>query len=158
MKIINIFTLIEEFRNGRDIWTRNHVELAVREIRRLDKENQKLQLRLAASENDILLREVNEMLKKTQSRLQQVEDNREHIKRLLCDAEKRIAELEAEQRWIPVSEGLPEDSRIYDVAIAGYQYSWTGSCVFGKWIGESGKAILGVTHWKYRPQLPKDGK
>ena len=87
MKITNIFTLIEEFRNGRDIWTRSHVELAVREIRRLDKENQKLQLRLAASENDILLREVNEILKKTQSRVQ---------------------ELEAEQRWILVSERLPE--------------------------------------------------
>ena len=71
--------------------------------------------------------------------------------------QSRVQELEAEQRWIPVRERLPEDSRIYDVAIAGYQYSWTGSCVFGKWIGESGKAILGVTHWKYRPQPPKEG-
>ena len=72
--------------------------------------------------------------------------------------EEHVQKLEAEQRWIPVRERLPEDSRIYDVAIAGYQYSWTGSCVFGKWIGESGKAILGVTHWKYRPQLPKDNE
>jgi hypothetical protein len=68
----------------------------------------------------------------------------------------RVQELEQERRWIPVSERLPEDSRIYDVAIAGYEYSWTGTCVFGKWIGESGKAILGVTHWKYRPQPPKE--
>ena len=68
---------------------------------------------------------------------------------------KRIAELEAERRWIPVGERLPEDTMIYDVAIADYEYSWTGSCVFGKWIGESGKAILGVTHWKYRHQPPE---
>ena len=70
----------------------------------------------------------------------------------------RVQELEQERRWIPVSERLPEDSRIYDVAIADYNYSWTGTCVFGKWIGESGKAILGVTHWKYRPQLPKESE
>ena len=36
--------------------------------------------------------------------------------------EEHVQKLEAEQRWIPVSERLPEDSRIYDVAIAGYQY------------------------------------
>ena len=42
-----------------------------------------------------------------QKRVEEVEDNREHIERLLCDAEKRIAELEQEQRWIPVS-NLPQ--------------------------------------------------
>ena len=70
--------------------------------------------------------------------------------------QERVQELEQERQWIPVSERLPEDTMIYDVAIAGYPYSWTGSCVFGKWIGESGKAILGVTYWKYRPQPPQE--
>lgn len=70
--------------------------------------------------------------------------------------EQRIAELEQERRWIPISERLPEDTRIYDVAIVGYKYSWTGSCVFGKWIGESGRALLGITHWKYRSQPPQE--
>jgi hypothetical protein len=37
MKITNIDTLIEEFRNGRDVWSRTTVELAVREIERLRK-------------------------------------------------------------------------------------------------------------------------
>ena len=37
MKITNIDMLIEEFRNGRDIWSRTTVELAVREIERLRK-------------------------------------------------------------------------------------------------------------------------
>ena len=37
MKITNIDSFIEEFRNGRDIWSRTTVELAVREIERLRK-------------------------------------------------------------------------------------------------------------------------
>lgn len=37
MKITTVDTLIDEFRNGRDIWSRNSVELAVREIERLRK-------------------------------------------------------------------------------------------------------------------------
>lgn len=93
----------------------------------------RLQNLVSAYENDLVLLDVTEKLKK---------------------AEARIQELEDERRWISVDERLPEDSRVYDVAIAGYEYSWTGSLVFGKWIGESGKAILGVTHWKYRPQTP----
>ena len=37
MKITNIDSFIEEFRNGRDIWSRTTVELAMREIERLRK-------------------------------------------------------------------------------------------------------------------------
>ena len=43
MKITNIDTLIEEFRNGRDIWSRTTVELAVREIERLQSRVQELE-------------------------------------------------------------------------------------------------------------------
>jgi len=78
MKITNIDTLIEEFRNGRNVWSRTVIELAVREIERLRKENHKLKVRLEASENDLVLIEVNEMLKKTQARVQELE----HYKRL----------------------------------------------------------------------------
>jgi len=74
MKITNIDSFIEEFKNGRDIWSRASIELAVREISRLRNENQKLKLRLAASENDLVLIEVNEMLKKTQARVQELEE------------------------------------------------------------------------------------
>jgi len=137
MKINNIFTLIEEYRNGRDIWTRNHVELAVREIRRLDKENLKLWLRLAASKNDILLREVNEMLKTTQSRVQELED---------------------EQMWIPVSE-KPEHSDRYLVrryadvnGIRGLYISILPYNDLGGWTDSS------ITHWRPLPQPPKDGE
>jgi uncharacterized coiled-coil protein SlyX len=74
MKISNIDSFIEEFRNGRGIFSRTSIELAVREIVRLRKENNKLKVRLAASENDLVLIEVNEMLKKTQARVQELEE------------------------------------------------------------------------------------
>ena len=43
MKITNIDSFIEEFRNGRDIWSRTTVELAVREIERLQSRVQELE-------------------------------------------------------------------------------------------------------------------
>jgi hypothetical protein len=47
--------------------------LAERENERLRKENHKLKVRLEASENHLVLMEVNEMLKKTQARVQELE-------------------------------------------------------------------------------------
>jgi 6-phosphogluconate dehydrogenase len=73
MKITNIDTFIEEFRNGRDIWSKASIELVVREISRLREENENLKRRLAASKNDVVLLEVSGMLKKTQERVQELE-------------------------------------------------------------------------------------
>ena len=73
MKITNIDSFIEEFRNGRDKWSRTAIELVVREIERLRNETHKLKGRLAASENDLVLFEVSEMLKKTHARVQELE-------------------------------------------------------------------------------------
>ena len=114
MKTNTVETIIEDFRSGQNIFRRPSVELLVREISRLQKENEKLKVRLAASENDILLREVNEMLKKTQSRVQELDSVNQDMGLTISKMdyaytidkemmEKRIAELEAEQRWIDVS-------------------------------------------------------
>lgn len=111
MKITNIDSFIEEFRNGRDIWSRASIELAVREIERLRKENNKLKVRLAASENDLVLFEVSEMLKKTQARVQELEQDTTFFRELshawskryykvTKELRQRIAELEQERRWI----------------------------------------------------------
>lgn len=129
MKITTVDTLIDEFRNGRDIWSRNSVELVVREIERLRKENNKLKLKLAASENDLVLFEVSEMLKKTQARVQ---------------------ELEQERRWIPVSERNPHSNGLYDVWITGVHNSISAIYRNGKW------NMSGVTHWRCKPQPPKE--
>jgi hypothetical protein len=72
MKITNIDTLIEEFRNGRDIWSRTAIELAVREIERQRKYITKLEKQIP----DLNLQ--------------------------LAQVNLRITELKQERRWIPV--------------------------------------------------------
>lgn len=105
MKITNIDSFIEEFRNGRDIWSRASIELAVREIERLRKENNKLKVRLAASENDLVLFEVSEMLKKTQARVQELEAENSRLSVLLHDEMNQL-ELTIDlsnKRWIALN-------------------------------------------------------
>ena len=69
----------------------------------------------------------------------------------------RIAELEAERRWIPVSERLPERDGFYLVLenvnqVAGY-YHWCK--VFG-WNTDGGRTnIQSVTHWMPLPEPPE---
>ena len=92
MKITDIDTFIEEFRDGRNVWSRASIELVVREIVRLRKENEKLKVQLAASESATVLHELSEMLKNTQARVQ---------------------ELEQKQRWISVEEWQPKQCGFY---------------------------------------------
>lgn len=83
-----------------------------------------------------------------------------------------IAELEAERRWIPVSERLPDTKIVYDefdvivelvdivngekirhVDLLFYDYrnkSWNDDC------GEFGfYPVTGITHWRERPTPPE---
>jgi FtsZ-binding cell division protein ZapB len=99
-----------------------------------------------------------ETIERLQSRVQEVEDNREHIERLLCNAEKRVKELEAEQRWISVEERLPEEPGFYYCHItskAGEAYERM-SFYYGK--GNFDVLTDTVTHWRRLPQPPKDGE
>jgi len=84
----------------------------------------------------------------------------------------RIAELEEAQRWIPVSERLPDTKIVYDefdvivefediengvmtrcVELMSYDYrnkSWNDDCwEFGFY------PVAGVTHWRERPTPPE---
>lgn len=88
------------------------------------------------------------------------------------ELQARIAELEAERRWIPVSERLPDTKIVYDefdvivelgdiesgemirrVDLLSYDYrnkSWNDDC------GEFGfYPVTGVTHWRERPTPPE---
>ena len=87
----------------------------------------------------------------------------------------RIAKLEAERRWIPVSERLPEieegDSKEYDVVItypreSSVTVAWWAYNIFDKthqrriWIEDQGEfghedITKYVTHWRERPTPPE---
>ena len=91
-------------------------------------------------------------------------------------AEKRIAELEAAQRWIPVEERLPEDVGSYLV----YYHEWSSGNFLpeyddyrirvmrfmnnGKWCMPvctdkrcEADTNRDVTHWQHLPQPPQKG-
>ena len=63
---------------------------------------------------------------------------------------ERIAELEAEARWIPTSERLPENRA---TVLAFFRHGEQDVCFFydGHWSGHSAST---VTHWKPLPQPP----
>ena len=87
----------------------------------------------------------------------------------------RITELEAERRWIPVSERLPEieegDSKEYDVVItypreSSVTVAWWTYNIFDKthqrriWTEDQGEfghedITKYVTHWRERPKPPE---
>jgi len=72
--------------------------------------------------------------------------------------QSRIAELEAAQRWIPVSERLPEVNGYYmAVVVDGFDDSRSVETLRyfgdGDWFTWSDWYV--VTHWKEKPELPK---
>ena len=92
-------------------------------------------------------------------------------------AEKRIAEIEAAQRWIPVEERLPDDVGSYLV----YYHEWSNGDFLPKYddyrirvmrFMNNGKWCMPVctdkrcevdtnrevTHWQPLPQPPKEGE
>lgn len=77
----------------------------------------------------------------------------------LNDYEARIAELEAGQRWIPVSERLPKDKKHYMTVVMNcydgsrdiYRLRYYGNGDWFSWASESNV----VTHWKEEPALPE---
>ena len=62
----------------------------------------------------------------------------------------RIAELEAEQRWIPVGERLPEEKQsVLALDRTGTAYHWEYSkCLSNIFVGY-------YTHWMPLPKLPE---
>lgn len=79
---------------------------------------------------------------------------------------KRIAELEAERRWIPVSERLPEDGvavlvaftenpKDIDILTAKYYKHYAGFGGLDNWWNIEGWHTGNVTHWMPLPEPPE---
>ena len=69
-----------------------------------------------------------------------------------------IAELEAAQRWIPVTEGLPEAKGYYmAVVVDGFDDSRSVETLryFGDGDWFTWSDWYTVTHWKEKPELPE---
>lgn len=67
---------------------------------------------------------------------------------------KRVAELEAAQRWVSADERVPEHENL--VVIIAYDELDIASYENGKWFPSDSLAIVdGVTHWMELPALPE---
>lgn len=68
--------------------------------------------------------------------------------------EEYIAELEAAQRWIPVSERLPEEDTDGNalMAICRYSGEWVRTAFGAEFADEF---VRHYTHWMYAPQPPE---
>jgi len=80
----------------------------------------------------------------------------------LCEAERKLAELQERERWIPVTERLPEHQQIVLVSGGIARYYAKGRCIAWegfKSITEGPERSIEwqVTEWRPLP-APKEGK
>ena len=77
-------------------------------------------------------------------------------------ARKRIAELEEKQRWIPVSERLPDGGHraFYEVACIYQDFGELALFSKGRWVIYEGENVYDVTKrvkfWRKRQYLPDE--
>jgi len=88
-------------------------------------------------------------------------EERAHLEKLVPDLKKRIAELEEKQRWIPVSERLPQIGvrvLFYNNFIKNIHKGW---CSGDEWVSDigvfyNGDKLKRITHWMPLPESPND--
>ena len=80
------------------------------------------------------------------------------LKRAARAAQRAIARLPAAQRWIPVTEKLPEEKRAVLVWQPRYLNSYTAILADGEWFvfGGYGTKVFEVTHWMPLPEPAKE--
>lgn len=67
------------------------------------------------------------------------------------------ADVEPKQRWIPVTERLPEYPGRFMCVYVDEEYGEVGHCIdWGRYDPDDGWYVSGVTHWMPIPDLPED--
>ena len=161
MKINTVDTVIQDFREGQNIFRRSSVELMVREISRLQTRVQEFEVF-----NNILHTQcINALDLHRESDIPKLKD----IPKIIENFRTRVQELEQERRWIAVSTRLPEEEDYYYVlfTLSGAEYvsdiyyfkpdtkyKWYQDCYCRK----IATFFDTVTHWTTRPQPPKEGE
>ena len=142
MKINTVDTVIQDFREGQNIFRRPSVELMVREISRLQTRVQEFEVF-----NNILHTQcINALDLHRESDIPKLKD----IPKIIENFRTRVQELEQERRWIPLTYRNPHSNGLYDVWITGVHNSISAIYQNGKW------NMLGVTHWRCKPKSPSE--
>ena len=101
------------------------------------------------------LRAENERLKEL---LKEIEGNREHIERLLCKAEKRIADLEQERQWISVEEKPKYNDDYLVLTMDEYGgYQEVAQYIDGSFFDDYDNKIK-PTYWQPLPHPPQESE
>ena len=67
------------------------------------------------------------------------------------------ADVEPKQRWIPVTERLPEYPGRFMCVYEDEEYGEVGYCIdWGRYDPDDGWYVSGVTHWMPIPDLPEN--
>jgi len=91
-----------------------------------------------------------------------VHEDRWNTRRIEDELRARIAELEAERRWIPVSERLPDGGHreFYEVACIYQDFGELALFSKGRWVIYEGENVYDVTKrvkfWRKRQYLPDE--
>ena len=125
-------------------WNTRPVEDALnKRIADLDAENAELKERVAMLDVTAVYKSLGEM-----GYIEQVTN----LKAENAALQSRIAELEAAQRWIPVSERLPEEGHKVLVLLTDGAISidliYGNDFLYENWVGD-------ITHWMPLPKLPE---
>ena len=160
MKINTVDTVIQDFREGQNIFRRSSVELMVREISRLQTRVQEFEVF-----NNILHTQcINALDLHRESDIPKLKD----IPKIIENFRTRVQELEQERRWIPINEPpdrqdtrqkllIDKNEEWSGLGVAEWNFGWCDQ--ISRPDGEYRWVTCGnrpFTHWQHLPQPPKE--
>ena len=114
------------------------------------------------------IKELEDNLNALQTKYEELEDDQHELLQdnasldaELCSCRQHVAELEAERRWIPISERLPDIYSNVFTYSGTADYQGTRRVLYygkDKWYDEQGEFIThpNITYWMLLPELPEE--